>query len=410
MSFALLALVCVVALAGPALALSRWFHLPVVIGELLVGIVLGATGLQALDPTADTFRFLAEVGFVLVMFTAGTHVPVRDPVLRHGAGRAAGQAGLVAVVALAAGLGIAAVFGTGHGLLYAVLLASSSAAVVLPALADTPLAAPPLTTMVSQIAFADTACIVLLPLAVDPSRAGRAGLGALAVLGAAVLAWWVLDRFELSGWRRRVHRVSEDRGLAIELRSVLAIVFGLAALAGLFSLSGMLAGFAAGLAVSAVGQPRRVGKQVFALTEGLFSPIFFVWLGASLDLRELVVHPQAIALGVALGVVALFVHCVPVLLGQPLPIAALTAAQLGVPVAAAALGSQRGLLHPGEPAALLLGALVTIAAAAVLAPRVAARAAPQPENAARERRPNECGRSTPRWSVCRGVPDPQHRG
>ena len=376
MSFALLALVCVVALAGPALALSRWFHLPVVIGELLVGIVLGATGLQALDPTADTFRFLAEVGFVLVMFTAGTHVPVRDPVLRHGAGRAAGQAGLVAVVALAAGLGIAAVFGTGHGLLYAVLLASSSAAVVLPALADTPLAAPPLTTMVSQIAFADTACIVLLPLAVDPSRAGRAGLGALAVLGAAVLAWWVLDRFELSGWRRRVHRVSEDRGLAIELRSVLAIVFGLAALAGLFSLSGMLAGFAAGLAVSAVGQPRRVGKQVFALTEGLFSPIFFVWLGASLDLRELVVHP----------------------------------AQLGVPVAAAALGAQRGLLQPGEPAALLLGALVTIAAAAVLAPRVAARAAPQPENAARERRPNECGRSTPRWSVCRGVPDPQHRG
>jgi len=87
-------------------------------------------------------------------------------------------------------------------------------------------------------------------------------------------------------------------------------------------------------------------------------------------------------LGVALGVVALFVHCVPVLLGQPLAIAALTAAQLGVPVAAAALGSQRGLLHPGEPAALLLGALVTIAAAAVLAPRVAARAAPQPENAA----------------------------
>ena len=172
-----------------------------------------------------------------------------------------------------------------------------------------------------------------------------------------------------------MHRVSEDRGLAIELRLLLAMVFGLAALAAAFSVSVMLAGFAAGLAVSAVGTPRRVGKQVFALTEGLFSPIFFVWLGASLDLRQLFAHPQAVGLGVTLGVAALLVHCVPRLLGQPLPVATLTAAQLGVPVAAATLGSQQGLLGPGEPAALLLGALVTIAATAVLAPRVAASAA-----------------------------------
>lgn len=375
MSFALLALICVVALVGPGLALPRWLHMPVVIGELLVGVVLGRTGLQVLDPADETLHFLAEVGFVLVMFVAGTHVPLRDPALRRGASRGALRAGTVAVVAVAVGLGVAAVFGTGHGLLYAVLLASSSAGVVLPALADAPLGRPPLADMVPQIAVADTACIVLLPLAVDPSRAGRAALGALVVIAVAVLAWWVLDRFERSGWRRRVHRVSEDRGLAIELRALLAIVFGLAALAAAFSVSVMLAGFAAGLAVSAVGQPRRVGKQVFALTEGLFSPIFFVRLGVSLDLRQLAAHPQAIGLGVTLGLAALLVHCVPVVVGQPLPVAALTAAQLGVPVAAATLGSQQGLLAPGEPAALLLGALVTIAATAVLAPRVAASAA-----------------------------------
>ena len=41
----------------------------------------------------------------------------------------------------------------------------------------------------------------------------------------------------------------------------------------------------------------------------------------------------------------------------------LAAAQLGVPVAAATIGSQLGLLEPGESSALVLGALVTLAAA-----------------------------------------------
>jgi hypothetical protein len=43
----------------------------------------------------------------------------------------------------------------------------------------------------------------------------------------------------------------------------------------------------------------------------------------------------------------------------------LSAAQLGVPVAAATVGAQLHVLTPGEPAALILGALLTIGASAV---------------------------------------------
>jgi hypothetical protein len=48
-----------------------------------------------------------------------------------------------------------------------------------------------------------------------------------------------------------------------------------------------------------------------------------------------------------------------------LPLGVLSAAQLGVPVAAASIGTQLDVLLPGEAAALLVGALVTIAASAV---------------------------------------------
>jgi hypothetical protein len=68
-------------------------------------------------------------------------------------------------------------------------------------------------------------------------------------------------------------------------------------------------------------------------------------------------------LGVALGAGAVAAHTATRLTGQPLAIGALAAAQLGVPVAAVTVGTQQHLLRPGEGAGLLLGALITIAAA-----------------------------------------------
>jgi len=58
----------------------------------------------------------------------------------------------------------------------------------------------------------------------------------------------------------------------------------------------MLAGFSFGLALAAVGPPRRLAHQLFAVTDGLFGPLFFVWLGASLNLRDLGEHPSYIVL------------------------------------------------------------------------------------------------------------------
>jgi Kef-type K+ transport system membrane component KefB len=125
----------------------------------------------------------------------------------------------------------------------------------------------------------------------------------------------------------------------------------------------MLAGFSIGLAVTAVGEPRRLARQLFAVTEGFLGPLFFVWLGASLNLQELVHHRSYILLGVVLGLGAIATHVAMRVTRQPIAAGGLASAQLGVPVAAATVGSQLHLLKPGEPAALLLGALVTIAAA-----------------------------------------------
>jgi Kef-type K+ transport system membrane component KefB len=306
------------------------------------------------------------------MFIAGAKVPVRQPALRSGL-----RVGLARVVAVAAagaalGYGIASAFGIGHAALYAVLMASSSAALVLPVIDNLGLSGPSVLPLLPQVAIADAASIVALPLVIDPSHAGRAALGALAIIACSGVLYAVLSRAEAAGVRRRLHQVSEQRDFALELRISLLILLALAALAQQTHVSIMLAGFSFGLVVAAIGEPKRLARQLCGLTEGFLGPLFFVWLGASLDLRDLGSHPKFIGLGVALGVGAIVAHGLMRLTGQPLALSVLASAQLGVPVAAATLGTQLHVLRAGESSALILGALVTIAVATA-----AARAAPR---------------------------------
>lgn len=367
-----LALLSAIGLAGPVLASLPALRIPVVIGELLAGLIVGNTGLRLIDPDGEVLSLLAAIGFALVMFVVGTHVPIRDGTLRTAVPKALLRTVLVGVVAAVLGVAIAAWFDTGHAALYAVLMASSSALLALPVLAERGLNGPAALAVTAQIAIADAVALVLVPLVIDPPRAVQAAVGAAAVAGGALLIYLMLRALDRRRLRRRLHRYSERRRFALELRISLLLLFGLSALAVSTHGSVMLAGFALGLVVSAVGQPRRLARQLFGVTEGFFGPVFFVWLGASLDVRELSQDPRLIVLGVALGLGAVLAHAVVILTGQPPVLALLAAAQLGVPVAAVALGAEQRLLAPGEGAALLLGALITVVVSAV-ASRVRAR-------------------------------------
>lgn len=379
MSFGSLALVLAVALLGPLLAFPRSWHVPVVVGELAAGIAIGPTGFDQLDATQPVFSFLADIGFALVMFVAGTHVPVTDPGLRTGLRPGALRAVGVGAASLPVAFALSRAFGTGHTELYAVLMASSSAALILPIVDSLGIGdGAVVKQLLPQVAIADAACIVLLPLAVDPGRAGRSALGAVAVLGGAAVVYLMLRQAEAGGWWQRTHQVSKERHFALELRISLLALFTLAWLAIETHVSIMLAGFGIGIAVKAVGEPRRLARQLFGLTEGFLGPLFFVWLGCSLNLRDLGDHPSYIALGVLLGLGAVATHLATAVTKQPVAAGGLAAAQLGVPVAAATLGTKLNLLEPGEPAALILGALVTVAVATA-AGGVLARTTPAPE-------------------------------
>src|SRR6476646_4102820 len=151
--FYTLPLLAVVGMAGPLLASPPRFPLPVVIGELVAGLVVGKTGFGIVDHTDATFTLLANIGFALVMFVVGTHVPVRDKTLRAALPKALLRAVAVGAVAAVLGVVLALAFGMGHAPLYAVLMASSSAALALPVIDSMKLTGPPVLSVTAQIAI-----------------------------------------------------------------------------------------------------------------------------------------------------------------------------------------------------------------------------------------------------------------
>src|SRR5262249_52022757 len=144
----------------------------------------------------------------------------------------------------------------------------------------------------------------------------------------------------------------------------LLVLFTLAWIAQRFDTSVLIAGFAVGLLVAALGPPRRVAEQLIGLGEGFFVPLFFVVLGAQLDLRALFRSRDDVLLLGALVIGTTLVHVVAAMLTKlPADYGLLATAQLGVPAAVAAIGLSTGDLHAGQASAVVGAAAITLAIA-----------------------------------------------
>jgi Kef-type K+ transport system membrane component KefB len=360
-SFGTLVLIVLAGLGGPLLGVATRRFIPVVVGEILAGILVGPAVLDAVHPADATISLLGEVGFAMLMLTVGMHLPLRDRRLASATRKGGLLAGIVCVLAVPAGLLAALVAGSGHAAVYAVVLASGSAAVLLPAVEETGLAGAEVLTVMAQVTIADVITILAVPVVLQPGHVGHVALGGLLVAAAAVVLFGVARLLAGHEWLHRVRRLSKQRRWALDLRLSLLVLFLLAWIAQQGGTSILIAGFAAGVMVALIGGPKRLSTQVRGVADGFFVPLYFVVLGAQLDLAGLVRHPSMLALAGALALLNVAIHALAALLGRRSLAAALTAsAQLGVPAAVASLGLAEHLLSAVVATAIVASALVSL--------------------------------------------------
>jgi Kef-type K+ transport system membrane component KefB len=366
MSFGTLALIVLAGLGGPLLGFLTHRFVPVVVGEILAGILVGPAVLGTVHPANATISTLGEVGFAMLMLTVGMHLPLRDRRLAASARAGGVRAAIVGALAVPAGLLAAGVAGSGHAAIYAVVLASGSAAVLLPAIEETGLGGSEVLTVMAQVTIADIVTILAVPIVLAPTRVGHVALGGVLVAAAAVLLFGLARLLAGHEWVARVRRRSKQRRWALDLRLSLLVLFVLAWIAQKGGTSILIAGFGAGVMVALIGGPKRLSTQVRGIADGFFVPLYFVVLGAQLDLAGLVRHPSMLALVGALAVLNVAIHLAATLLARRPPAGALAAtAQLGVPAAVASLGLAQHLISPLVATAIVVSALVSLAVCTV---------------------------------------------
>jgi Kef-type K+ transport system membrane component KefB len=366
MTFGVLTLIVACGLAGPLLSGATRLAVPVVVGEIAAGVIIGRTGFGEIDTNDPTIVFLADAGFAMLMFVVGTRLPLRDPGLRRALRGAAIATVLSFAIAVPAGWALARVTEVKHPALFVLLLAASSSAVVMPILHERGLTGGEMLLATAWIALVDIATIVALPLALEPSRALRIALGGVVVTASAVAIFLVLRAIRRNGAVRALREDSRNREWALDLRLSLFALFGLSALATWFGTSVLIAGFAAGMVVALAGEPRRLAQQLLGIAEGFFVPFFFVALGARLNFRSLASSRSDVVLALVLvGAIVVCHVAIAVVMRMPWPAGLLASAQLGLPAGVVALGLTEGLITPGQGAAVVASAVVTLGVSSI---------------------------------------------
>ena len=381
--FATLLVIVVAGLAGPLIAAGPRPLLPTVVGEILAGAILGRTGFGIIDPTTPANSFLYALGFAMLMLVAGSHVQLRGPALATGARSAAFAFGIVALLAVPAGLAIGALAAPSAPIfLFPVLLAGSSAAVAFPILRERGLLGPQIAFLIAWIPLADAVTVLLMPLTlIGVAKVPAALAGDTLIVAVTLAALIVGRRLEGHPVATTLRDLSRSRSWALQLRLAVLLLIGLTFIADQTGGSALLAGFGAGMVLARLQAPERLEVQLSGLAEGFFVPAFFVLLGAQLDFRALGGDAHAIILAVALAGAALAAHLLAARVAAPTHWSAYglaACAQLGLPAAAASLGLATGSLSPAIAASIVAAGCLTILPASIGTRRLAAALESEP--------------------------------
>jgi Kef-type K+ transport system membrane component KefB len=378
--FAQLTILVLAGLAGPLLAFGKRGLIPVVIGELIAGFILGKTGFGIIDTATQPLPVLSALGFAMLMFTAGTHVDIGSPTIRQGFARGVLALAVVAVTAVPIGLLLDHALGVGHPALIAVIVTGSSAAIAFPILEERGLTGPNVAFLIAWVALADSVTVVVMPLTLSKSGSPLEAIGGdVAIIAAGALTLFAATQVNKTRISQDLHAESLKRGWAWQVRISLVLLLGLSTIAQGTGASTLVAGFLAGMVLVRLHESDRLTVQFTGVANGFFVPLFFILLGAELNLRALLTSPSRILLALGLVVAAVITHLIAArVAGHEKYIATglAASAQLGMPAAAASLGLSAGLLSPAEAAALVAGGCLTLIPATIGSLMLARGAAP----------------------------------
>lgn len=381
----LVALLLITGLAAVIPILSQRldrFGIPIVVYEIIAGIIIGTSGLNLIEPST-ILTFLAEFGFAFLMFLSGLELDYRllNPTRPAASGESRwsqplplGMMIFLGTILLA--FGAAALFApagaTSNPMLLGLILSTTSLGVVVPVLKERDLTTGRFGQYILVAAsIADFATLLLLTTLIAVLSEGLTL--DLLLIPSLLLLFILFARFTLRASRgSRLQKALNSLSSAtsqIRVRAAFALMVAWVVLAEAFGVEVILGAFLAGAIAGLISGQEEHGERdkLDAIGYGFFIPIFFIMVGVQFNIQAVFESAQGIQLLIWLVVVAFVVKIVPALLlkmrfswRQTLAGGTLLSSRLSLIIAASAIALSMGLISDIVNSDIILLAIITV--------------------------------------------------
>ncbi|HSB50886.1 MAG TPA: cation:proton antiporter [Nitrosopumilaceae archaeon] len=272
--------------------------LPIVLGELIAGMVIGPFALGSLlvfngQPllTIDSeIKVLGEIGAIVILFMAGLEMTPKEFLRGGKASFTVGTLGVI--VPFFAGLVVFQMFGFDalQSMLIATALTATSIAISIQVLSEFGKLKSKEARLIIGAAVVDDILAIAVLSVVSSLATGEGGIGEIDPVDVTITILQVLGFFAailiaavILVPRMVTPRLWKAKGSVEGIAT--ALFFGAAALAGSIGLSPIVGAFAVGMALSTTKVFEKLEAYIGKI--GLiFAPLFFAIIGAQVDFRE----------------------------------------------------------------------------------------------------------------------------
>jgi len=394
----LLTVVTAAMVAGIVLPRVTMLRIPLVVGEILIGIALGRSGFGVIPEEADPWlELLSLFGFTFLMFLSGLEIDFRALAVnaRPKDGKSRGGlrqllfvtfsiffATLITSTLLSQGLVLLGYLDSPW--IMALIMSTTSVGLVMPLLKERAEADSRFGQIVILSAVvADFATMLLITVVV--AFYGTGATMDVLVVGTLFLLFFGVLFFGqnlLTKQASLVKRIAFTAPKTAELsvRTAMTLMLGFVVFSQFIGAEIILGAFLAGTAVSSLSRKSvhgLLGMKLDAIGFGFFIPIFFIMVGARFDIHSLLADPASLALVPVLVVFAFAVKVVPSLFltkffGRRNAVAAgfLLSSRLSLIIAASAIGLRLGVITPQINTAIILVAIITCVASPAIYARL----------------------------------------
>lgn len=270
--------------------LTRRIALPQVVGALLAGLIMGPACLGVLEET-EFLDELAELGVIVLMFTAGLETDVRE--LRKSGGPAFIIALIGVIVPLIGGAAIASFFNTDpdatlQNVFVGVILTATSVSITVETLREMgKLSTRSGNAILGAALIDDVLGIILLTFITSLSDPSAGGLGTVLIKIAAFFVVALVGGYFLHKLIAKITAgPGRDRKRYAVLSLAMCMVFAYFA-EEWFGVADITGAYVAGVIISSTSRVTYITSKCEDLSDMLLSPCFFASIGAKVVLPQM---------------------------------------------------------------------------------------------------------------------------